>query len=177
MVWENYISQEEEDKLVRAGSMPKSKNEVILSKDSKLSLLPKGGREHYATSLNRCGYGDHVPKEPGPQRCSRSDPMRCTALCMTGTTPRFWARRQKACVQARRFDGMLHQELRWLSREVGTLDAGMEYYLGHEELASWRLLDPVVATLPDQGVEKSSAPARKRKAAEETEEDHAAQSR
>ena len=38
MVWENYISQEEEDKLVRAGSMPKSKSEVILSKDSNLSL-------------------------------------------------------------------------------------------------------------------------------------------
>jgi len=38
VVWENYISQEEEDKLVRAGSMPKSKSEVILSKDSNLSL-------------------------------------------------------------------------------------------------------------------------------------------
>ena len=34
----NYISQEEEDKLVRAGSMPKSKSEIILSKDSNLSL-------------------------------------------------------------------------------------------------------------------------------------------
>ena len=60
--------------------------------------------------------------------------------------------------EVRCFDRTLHQELlRWLLREVGTLDAGMEYYLGQEELASWRLLDPVVATLPDQGLLSENA--------------------
>ena len=56
--------------------------------------------------------------------------------------------------EVRRFDRTLHEELlRWVSRSAGTLDEGVTYHLEHEEIALWRLLDPVVKTLADQGIE------------------------
>lgn len=61
--------------------------------------------------------------------------------------------------EVRRFDRTLHEELlRWLSRDVGTLENGLSFYLNDESQGIWRLLDPVVKSLPDQGVEKQQAP-------------------
>lgn len=64
--------------------------------------------------------------------------------------------------------------LRWLSREVGTLDAGIKYHLENEQLSLWRLLDPVIRSLPDQGVEAGEAAATKRKREESDLEDEPA---
>lgn len=48
---------------------------------------------------------------------------------------------------------------------MGTLEDAIKYHLAHEELTAWRLLDPVVGTLPDQGIEAGSH-GTKRKAGE-----------
>ena len=58
--------------------------------------------------------------------------------------------------EVRRFDRTLHQELlRWLSRDLGTLEKGLTFHLNDDGISIWRLLDPVIKSLPDQGVEKS----------------------
>ena len=68
--------------------------------------------------------------------------------------------------EVRRFDRTLHQELlRWLSRDMGTLENGLTFYLNDDALNLWRLLDPVIKSLPDQGVEKAMK-GKKRKAEE-----------
>lgn len=60
--------------------------------------------------------------------------------------------------EVRRFDRLLHEEImKWLGRNVGELDKGVLYYLSHDELGLWRLLDAVVETLPDQGIEKGES--------------------
>lgn len=60
--------------------------------------------------------------------------------------------------EVRRFDRAMHEELlRWLSRDLGTLENGLRYYIENEGLPLWKLLDPVISTLPDQGVEKSAS--------------------
>ena len=80
--------------------------------------------------------------------------------------------------EIRRFDRQLHQEvLRWLSRGMGNLTDAIRYYLTHPEMALWKLLDPVVSSLPDQGVERADkkiteetrAPGKKRAADEPAE--------
>ena len=81
--------------------------------------------------------------------------------------------RQPTIQEVRRFDRTLHQELlRWLSREVGTLNAGLEYHLNREEQPLWRLLDPVVSSLPDQGIDKSPLVDKKRKARDSGHDGH-----
>lgn len=40
---------------------------------------------------------------------------------------------------------------------MGTLDNGLAYYINDENLGLWKLLDPVVKSLPDQGIEKPLA--------------------
>ncbi len=40
---------------------------------------------------------------------------------------------------------------------MGTLEDAIKYHLEHEELSAWRRIDPVIATLPDQGIEAGSA--------------------
>ena len=78
--------------------------------------------------------------------------------------------RQPTVQEVRRFDRALHQELlRWLSRDVGTLEAGLQYYLDGDGASLWRLLDPVIKSLPDQGVEKTLK-GRKRKGEERDDE-------
>lgn len=57
-------------------------------------------------------------------------------------------------MEVRRFDRVMHEELvRWCSRHMGSLDDGVLHYLDNDGLNVWRLLDPVISSLPDQGVE------------------------
>ena len=56
--------------------------------------------------------------------------------------------------EVRQFDRALHEEiLKWLSRSVGSLDTAIRYHLDDDTLALWRLLDPVLESLP--GLERA----------------------
>ena len=57
--------------------------------------------------------------------------------------------------EVRRFDRALHEEiLKWLC-SVGSLDTAIRYHLDDDTIALWRLLDPVLESLPDQGLERA----------------------
>ena len=178
VAWECFISAAEEGKLQRAGKMPKVTQELVLSGGDKLAVKD-----------SRAG------EAPG-QKVSDTDlfrkymDMRARTFCMIGAA-RFSTYRNltdkylgfinldvaqgmrgPTLNEVRRFDRALHTEiLRWLARSMGSLDSAVNSYLSQEGNPLWKLLDPVVATLPDQGVEQpetrtSSAAERKRKTAE-----------
>ena len=174
--WENFISMEEEGILTRQNKMPKSRPEVVVS-DSKLAVKEK--------------LDDVTP--PGTA-VSGSDAMRRTlelrarAFAMVEAAPyatyrslhdRYLAKlegmvpdgmRGPTVNELRRFDRSVHEEiLRWLSRNVGQLSDAVQYYLDHDEQALWRLLDPVISTLPDQGLESTRGVKRDREKEKEGE--------
>lgn len=158
--WEIFISCEEEGRLVRQGKMPKGQPEIVLGRGDKLAI-----KEQSATP----------PVEPidGIDRLRRCLELRARAFCMIevaeystyrllndryfsklqSTTPE--GMRNPSINEIRRFDRILHEDiLRWLSRDTGDLNTAILYHLENDNLALWRLLDPVMASLPDQGVEK-----------------------
>ena len=170
--WEAYISLDKEDRLSRAGKIPKVSSEVIMSKDLKLSIKdaqkepvlgPAAGdmetlrsyldiraRAHAMVGLS--GYGAYRALHDrylGKLLATVAEGMRTPTI-----------------EEVRRFDRVLHTEIyRHLSRGNGSLEAGLQFHLDDEGLTVWRLLDPVVRNLPDQGIERDDARATKKRPA------------
>lgn len=160
--WECYISMEEEGRLVRMGKMPKTSAELVLSKGENLAVREKStdevpGREASDMELFR-GYLD----------------VRARAIAMVGAATYKTYRmltdvyvskltasvasgmRSPTINEVRKFDRALHEQvLRWLSQTMGSLDDAIGKYLGANSHPLWRLLDPVMESLPDQGIEKA----------------------
>ena len=158
--WEVFITLDDENRLSRAGKMPKSTSEVVLSKDQKLSLKEKSSDQplgekatdleavrKYLDTRARCFELLEVAKFSTYRRLSDTYYAKMLGNVPTGM-------RQPTIMEVRRFDRVMHEELlRWCSRNMGTLNDGVVHYLDNESLNIWRLLDPVIASLPDQGVE------------------------
>ena len=170
LVWENYISMEEEGRLGRLNQMPKNRPELVVSSDKKLSLS-----ESLGESL------PPVAKVLGADMMRRTLEIRAKAFAMVGAATyqtyrdlhdRYLTKlessvpagmRAPTVNEIRRFDRSVHEEvLKWISRNMGTLEDAIKYHLAHEELAAWRLIDPVVSTLPDQGIEAGSHGAKRK---------------
>ena len=172
LAWETYLTMEEEDRLGRAGVMPKPRGELTIAKDSRVEVTEKDSDEPLVEHV--------VDLEMMRKRLE----VRARAAAMLGIASyqayrslhdRYFGKvlaqvpegmRGPTVSEVRRFDRTLHQELlRWLSRDMGTLENGLTFYLNDDGLNLWRLLDPVIKSLPDQGVEKAMK-GRKRKAEE-----------
>lgn len=170
LVWENYISMEEEGRLGRLNQMPKNRPELVVSSDKKLSLS-----ENLGESL------PPVAKVLGADMMRRTLEIRAKAFAMVGAATyqtyrdlhdRYLTKlessvpagmRSPTVNEIPRFDRSVHEEvLKWISRNMGTLEDAIKYHLAHEELAAWRLIDPVVSTLPDQGIEAGSHGAKRK---------------
>lgn len=168
VAWEVFINQEAERRMVRSGTLPKSKSELVLSKDAKISVEDKGTDVVPGDKANDMekmrGYLDVRAKAAEMLSVASYTTYRsltekyCSKIL--ATVPE--GMRAPTIQEVRRFDRTLHEEiLRWLSREVGSLDNALEYYLRDENNALWRLLDPVLQSLPDQGIEKGKASSHK----------------
>ena len=144
--WEIFLTLDEEGRLSRAGKLPKTKTEVVLSKDSRLALSEKDGDEPLV---------DHVA-DLETMRTRLEIRARASAMVETAPYPvyralndRYFGKllaqvpegmRQPTVQEVRRFDRALHQELhRWLSRDIGTLEMGLQFYLDDDGQALWRL--------------------------------------
>eukprot|EP00435_Cladocopium_sp_Y103_P038959 s2430_g10.t1 len=175
--WEVFLSQEEQDRMERSGAMPKSRNELVLSKDKAVLQEKDRGEPPVAVTSDM---------EVMRKRLE----LRARAAAMVGLShynsyrnlhDRYCSKllgevpegmRPPTIQEVRRFDRTLHQELlRWLSREIGTMDNGLGYYLTHEELGLWRLLDAVIKSLPDQGVDRQPESSKGTKRKTQTEDD------
>lgn len=163
LVWEMYMTAEEEGRMMRSGKMPKVQAEIVVGKGDKLSLQDKAGDPptQKITDLDQL------------RRCLeiRARTMAMIEAAEYGTfralTDRYISKMQATTAEGmrnptineiRRFDRVMHEDiLRWISRDTGDLNNAVKYHLENDGLPLWRLLDAVVESLPDQGVERSPA--------------------
>ena len=180
--WESFISAAEEGKLIRAGKMPKNKAELVLSRGDQLSVREKDTTEVPGAKVSGMeqfrAYMEIRSKtfamlEVASYSTYRSLVDRYVSK-MTFDAPS--GMRQPSLNEVRRFDRAMHEQaLRWISRDSSGLDVAIQGFLNDDSLNLWRLLDPVVSGLPDQGVESHSTvekdKAREKRKRAETEED------
>ena len=161
--WECFLTLDEERRMERAGTLPKHRGEVVLGRDQKLAVkdskeetLPSDPvndmevlrrrleiRARAMEMLETCKYSSY-----------RSLHDRYFGV-MVGEVPE--GMRQPTVNEIRRFDRTMHEEiLRWLARDVGTLDAAIAHHLGQGTEGLWKFLDPVIKSLPDQGIDKGA---------------------
>ena len=163
VAWECFISMEEEAVLARAERIPKYNKELVpvLSgttvsfKDKKDEAEPSVGEKaedleavrRYldlrARAFDMLGVASFkVYKQLTEKYISR----------LIGRVPQ--GMRAPTVEEVRRFDRTLHEELlRWVGRSASSLDEGVIYHVENMGLPIWKLLDPVVKGLPDQGIE------------------------
>ncbi len=163
--WEHYFSVEEEGRLQRAGRLPKAQPELIIGKANSLSLREKFGQEapldkvEKTDQLRKClelRARTHAMIEASSYQVYRDLNDRYISK-MGSTVPE--GMRCPSINEIRRFDRVLHEDiLRWLSRDTGDLTTALKYHLDRDDIPLWRLLDPVMAALPDQGIESGKMP-------------------
>lgn len=176
--WESYISKDEEDRLIRDGKMPKGTHtELVLSKDKVVAKDQSGGdvpgvekvedmeklrhrlelRARSMELLDLCSYGvfrSLSDKYYGKLNATVPSGMRAPTLN-----------------EIRRFDREMQMNIyRHLSRGKGTLQDAIKYYVDKDD-SLWRLLDPVVSNLPDQGIDSDRGQKRKHEDGEKNKKD------
>ena len=161
MPWEAYISKEEEDRLMREGKLPKTHQaELVLSRDYK--VVAKEGGESLVGDLKKVGDLELLRQklELRARTMEMLDLARFNT--MRSLTDKYLGRlnatiasgmRHPTLNELRRFDREMFTEIfRHLSRGKGNLEDAVAYYVqGDDPL--WKLLDPVLTQLPDQGLE------------------------
>lgn len=162
--WETFLSKEEEDRLTREGKLPKhGQTELILGHDSKVIARDKTD----ASQLN-------VPKVSEMEVLRARLELRARSMDMLeiasysalrSLSDRYYSKvnasvpagmRTPTLNELRRFDREMQVIIyRYLSRGQGNMEDAVQYYVTQDGDALRRLLDPVLAQLPDQGVEST----------------------
>ena len=176
--WESFISKEEEDKLTREGKLPKhSQTELILGKDSK--VVARDRTDDSSAGVSKVNEMETLRArlDLRARATEMIDVARYTT--MRSLSDRYYSKlnaslaegmRAPTLNELRRFDRELQVTIfRHLSRGQGNLEDAIQYYVENDGDTLWRLLDPVLKQLPDQGIEagsdgKSETSAVKRKA-------------
>eukprot|EP00435_Cladocopium_sp_Y103_P022922 s2080_g5.t1 len=134
LLWEVFLSQEEQDRMERSEAMPKSRNELVLSKTrpsckkrigSDRSEPPVEVTSDMEVMRKRLEFRARASALVGLSHYNSYRTLHdrhCSKLL--GEVPE--GMRPPTIQEVRRFDRTLHQELlRWLSREIGTMDNGL----------------------------------------------------
>eukprot|EP00435_Cladocopium_sp_Y103_P011387 s2629_g3.t1 len=163
--WEAFISREEEDKLVREGKLPKhSHTELVLGKDSK--VVARDRADESTAGLPKVDQMEvlRARLDLRARAIEMIDVARYSTL--RSLSDRYYSKlntslaegmRAPTLNELRRFDRELQVTVfRHLSRGQGSLEDAIRYYVENDGDTLWRLLDPVIRLLPDQGVEASS---------------------
>lgn len=161
VAWECFISREEEERLVRAGKMPKAKQtELVLGKDS--TVLAKDKHSDYVPDVK---VGDMEKLREALDLRARSMELLDLARFNTvrALNDAYLAELTKTVPsgmtfptlnELRRLDREIFLEMgRHLSRGRGTLEDAIRFYADHKDAMIWRLVEPVPASLPDQGID------------------------
>eukprot|EP00435_Cladocopium_sp_Y103_P063938 s448_g25.t1 len=163
--WESYISKEEEDRLMRDGKLPKTQFTELVFREDKVVAKEKSGNDPPA-GVDPVGSIQVLRARPD---------IRARAMDMLElakyTTVRALSDKYYSGLNAPVAEGMrcptinelrrCDRELqviinRHLSRGSGSLEEALTYYANNESDPLWKLLDPVLKNLPDQGVDQSA---------------------
>ena len=177
--WEAYISKEEEDKLMRDGKLPKTHQaELVLNRDHKVVAKEQG--EALVKELKKVGDLELLRAKLELRACTMEMLDLARYHTLRSLTDKYLGRlnstiasgmRHPTLNELRRFDREIFTEIfRHLSRGKGNMEDALAYYVGNDDTL-WKLLDPVLEQLPDQGVDaehpgESSKPNEKKRKAE-----------
>ena len=163
--WESYISKEEEDRLMRDGKLPKTHFTELVFREDKVVAKEKSGNETPA------GVDPVRSMEVLRARLDiRARAMDMLELAKFSTvralSDKYYGRLNATVAEGmrcptinelRRCDRELQVTIyRHLSRGSGSLEEALVYYVRNETDPLWKLLDPVLKNLPDQGVDQST---------------------
>lgn len=159
LTWETYVSIDTENRLRRAGKLPKDSQELVLS-----------GKEIHL----KAGDPGELPSSRISDVTSMQEALeiRARALCVLGHADYFLYRRltdfyvsklrdlppegfrAPTLNEVRKCDRVLHEELlHHVSKSVGTLNQGIEYHLKRPDHSFWKLIDRFPESTPDQGLD------------------------
>ena len=190
--WEAYINMDTENRLRRAGKLPKDKKEVIVG-DEKLELRSKELeigetnkiedplalhdvmqlRARAFQMMDVCGF--NVASEYGGKFIS----------LLRAPTP--VGMRAPTMNEVRQTDREIMGEiLKWVGKGRGSMEAGLTHYARNPVEALWKMMSQQPESLPDQGIERAvkqsnrgddgsegkRASAKKRPRTPDREEDH-----
>ena len=163
--WESFISKEEEDKRTREGKLPKhGQTELILGKDSK--VVARDRMDESSAGVSKVNEMETLRArlDLRARAAEMIDVARYTT--MRSLSDRYYSKlntslaegmRTPTLNELRRFDRELQVTIfRHLSRGQGNLEDAIQYYVENDGDTLWRLLDPVLKQLPDQGIEAGS---------------------
>lgn len=159
--WEAYINMDTENRLRRAGKLPKDKKEVIVG-DAKLELRSKESeisetikiedplalydvmqlRARAFQMLEVCGF--NVASEYGGKFIS----------LLRAPTP--VGMRAPTMNEVRQTDREIMSEiLKWVGKGRGSMEAGLAHYARNPDEALWKMMSQQPESLPDQGQERA----------------------
>ena len=163
--WEVFISKEEEDRLTREGRLPKhGQTELVLGKDSR--VIARDKLDEAQLSIPKVGEME-VLRARLELRAKAMDMLELASYSVMRTlSDRYYSKvnastpagmRTPTLNELRRFDREMQVIIyRHLSRGQGNMEDAIQYYVANDGDALWRLLDPVMALLPDQGIESAT---------------------
>ena len=172
LAWETFIDQEVEGRLRRAGKLPRDKAEVVV-RDDKLMVKSRDA-DHLSTADIR----DLASLRECLDIRARSFMMLsiCEYRICHHLTERYISllrqtplegMRAPTINEIRRTDRLIFEEvLKWVSKGYGVVSDGIQNYIDKPNDVLWRLCDPQVESLPDQGLERQSGSSKRK-----TEED------
>ena len=181
--WEAYLSKEEEDRLMRDGKLPRAHYTEIVFKEDKLVAKEKSGSDIPAGVSSVSDM--EMLRARLDLRARAMDMLELAKFQTVRALSDLYYGKMNATIasgmrcptlnEVRRFDREMQTVVfRHLSRGDGNLEEALNYYLKNSD-PLWRLLDPVLIQLPDQGIDAMEGPApsfgekRKAKAALEAE--------
>lgn len=175
LAWEVFIDQEVEGRLRRAGMLPKDKAEVVF-RDSKLLV-----KSREPDPLSTADIRDLASLREALDIRARAFMMLgiCEYNVCNQLTERYVSLLRQTPVEGmraptinevRRTDRLIFEEvLKWVSKGYGVISDGIRNYLDKPGDNLWKLCDPQLESLPDQGLERHREGGAKRKL--ETEEE------
>ena len=164
--WESYISKEEEDRLMRDGKLPKTQFTELVFREDKVVAKEKSGNET-PSGIDLVGSME-VLRARLDIRARAMDMLELAKYSTVRALSDKYYGKLNATVaegmrcptinELRRCDRELQVvTYRHLSRGSGSLEEALTYYVNNESDPLWRLLDPVLKNLPDQGVDQASS--------------------
>ena len=165
LTWESFVSMDTENRLRRAGKLPKDSQELVISGKAFTLQAGEPGEIHVARIADVTAMQESLE-------------LRARAFCMLGLasyevyrrlTEYYVSRlrdlppegfRAPTLNEIRKCDRVLHEDLlRHISKSIGTLDQGVSYHLDRPEHSVWKLVAHEVESVPDKGLDPKGAAA------------------
>ena len=159
LTWESYLDREQEGRLRRAGKLPKDRQELVYQ-DNKVTVKSQAEEKSWQVEVEDArdlrevldvrARAFHMTKVCPYETCRALTEIYLSKLRATQVK----GMRGPTINELRRFDRELFEMiLTWVAKSMGSIQAGLKKHIEDPTDPLWKLLDPQLATFPDQGLE------------------------